>query len=276
MKKDIILAGVGGQGILSIAYVIDQAAIEAGFSIKQAEIHGMSQRGGAIYSHLRISDSVIASDLIPMGSADLIISVEPIEGMRYISYLAPEGILITSSSPVMNIANYPDLDEVVENIASLKRHILVNAEPLARRAGSFKAQNMVMLGAAASYLPLDPELLRKHIGELFAPGGEKLVNLNLTAFESGERMSRFYSSLVEAGADTRVAFILSSKILPEPEALKGIDQWAKLLSKRAEVLTPILKEFSGEISPEGEIPRRLLALSPAELEKERVFSVLAG
>jgi indolepyruvate ferredoxin oxidoreductase beta subunit len=276
MKRDIILAGVGGQGILSIAYVIDQAAIETGLSIKQAEIHGMSQRGGAVYSHLRISDSVIASDLIPLGSADLIISVEPIEGLRYLSYLALEGILITSSSPMMNIVNYPDIDEVVENIASLKKHILVSAEPLARRAGSFKAQNMVMLGAASSYLSLDPELIKKHIGELFEPRGERLVELNLSAFETGERMGRFYSSLLEAGVDARAAFILSSKIAPEPEALKGVDLWAKLLSERAEALVPLLSAFSAEIAPEGEIPRRLLALSPAEFEKERVFSVLAG
>ena len=263
MKKDIILAGVGGQGILSMAYVIDEAAVESGFNIKQAEIHGMAQRGGAVYSHLRISSSPIASDLIPKGSADLIISIEPIEGLRYLSYLAPDGILITNSSPVRNIPNYPDMEKVMGDILSLKKHIIIDAESLARRAGSFRAQNMVMLGASSAYLSLDRELLKKYIGELFSPRGEKIVELNLSAFAFGERIGRFYTLLLEEGVPPLSAFLLSSKIEAGEALTESVDLWGKLLSSQAEEFVPILKEFSGEISPRAEVPKKLLGLSLA-------------
>jgi indolepyruvate ferredoxin oxidoreductase beta subunit len=99
MKTDIILAGVGGQGILSIAAVIGSAAVEENLFIKQTEVHGMSQRGGDVQSHLRISDQAIASDLIPLGRADLIISLEPMEALRYLPYLKKDVWIVTKSKP---------------------------------------------------------------------------------------------------------------------------------------------------------------------------------
>ncbi|MCD4681496.1 MAG: 2-oxoacid:acceptor oxidoreductase family protein, partial [Bacteroidales bacterium] len=105
MKKDIILAGVGGQGILSIAAIIGYAAVNTGLFLKQAEVHGMSQRGGDVQSNLRLSDKEIASDLIPKGKADLIISVEPMESLRYLPWLSTEGWLITNTNPYINIPN---------------------------------------------------------------------------------------------------------------------------------------------------------------------------
>jgi len=185
MKQDIILAGVGGQGILSIAFVIDNAALKEGLNFKQAEVHGMAQRGGAVQSHLRLSDGYIWSDLISRGEADLILSVEPLEALRYLEYLSPQGKLISSSSPFINIPDYPPIEEVLKKIKEINGSLLIDSERLAREAGSTKAQNMVMLGAASPYLMLKKENIEKYISLLFRPRGEKLVEINLKAFERG-------------------------------------------------------------------------------------------
>ncbi len=185
MKQDIILAGVGGQGILSIAYVIDNAALKQGLSFKQAEVHGMAQRGGAVQSHLRLSNDPIFSDLIPKGGADMILSVEPLESIRYFDYLAPDGIVITSSSPFVNIPNYPELDEVLSKVQSISKNIIVDSAKLAQEAGFARAQNMVMLGAASAHLILQEENLKKFIRELFQARGDKVVDINLRAFDLG-------------------------------------------------------------------------------------------
>jgi indolepyruvate ferredoxin oxidoreductase beta subunit len=185
MKQDIILAGVGGQGILSIAFVIDNAALKQGLSFKQAEVHGMAQRGGAVQSHLRISDLPVFSDLIPKGAADMILSVEPLESLRYFDYLSPEGIVISSESPHVNIPNYPDLQGVLHRIKKHKNHVLVDSETLAKDAGFSKAQNMVMLGAASPFLALKGENLIEFIRILFQRHGEKTVDINLKAYRLG-------------------------------------------------------------------------------------------
>jgi indolepyruvate ferredoxin oxidoreductase beta subunit len=185
MKQDIILAGVGGQGILSIAFVIDNAALKEGLIFKQAEVHGMAQRGGAVQSHLRLSRNQIHSDLIPKGAADMILSVEPLESLRYFDYLSPEGIVVTSRSPFINIPDYPDIDRVLSQIQNLKNKVIVDSRSLAQEAGSPRAQNMVMLGAASNHLILSKENLMEYIQVLFRPRGEKLVEMNLKAFELG-------------------------------------------------------------------------------------------
>jgi indolepyruvate ferredoxin oxidoreductase beta subunit len=185
MKQDIILAGVGGQGILSIAYVIDNAALKQGLSFKQAEVHGMAQRGGAVQSHLRLSNEPIFSDLIPKGGADMILSVEPLESIRYFDYLAPDGIVVTSSSPFVNIPNYPELDEILSKVQSVPKNIIVDSAKLAQEAGFARAQNMVMLGAASAHLILQEENLKKFIRELFQARGNKVVDINLRAFDLG-------------------------------------------------------------------------------------------
>ncbi len=185
MKQDIILSGVGGQGILSIAFVIDNAALKEGLTFKQAELHGMAQRGGAVQSHLRLSRNQIHSDLIPKGAADMILSVEPLESLRYFDYLSPEGIVVTSRSPFINIPDYPDIDKVLSQIRNVKNIIIVDSQRLAQEAGSARAQNMVMLGAASNHLILSKENLMEYIRVLFRPRGEKLVEMNLKAFELG-------------------------------------------------------------------------------------------
>lgn len=189
MKQDIILAGVGGQGILSIAFVIDNSALDQGLYFKQAEVHGMAQRGGAVQSHLRLSKNEIFSELIPKGEADLIIGVEPMETIRYFDYLKPDGMIITSNIPMVNISDYPDLDRLMGTIKRTGRSVIVDSEKTAREAGSPRAQNMVMLGAAAKYLIIEEEKLIKFIKVLFESKGERLVEMNLKAFRLGQKLA---------------------------------------------------------------------------------------
>jgi len=190
MKQDIILAGVGGQGILSIAYVIDNAALRDGLNFKQAEVHGMAQRGGAVQSHLRLSDGEIHSDLIPRGAVDIILSVEPLEALRYVDTLAPSGTVVTSRVPFVNIPDYPDLDQVLDAVRSTGDAVVVDSKALAAEAGSPRTQNIVMLGAASPKLAVDPESLRTFITTLFSPKGQKMVDINIKAFELGREAAR--------------------------------------------------------------------------------------
>ena len=186
-KQDIILAGVGGQGILSIAFVIDNAALKEGFNVKQAEVHGMAQRGGAVQSHLRLSKDRIWSDLIPRGEADMILSVEPLEALRYLDFLHPGGKLITSSTPFVNIPDYPDQEKLIGRIQEIPGSVIVDSEALAKEAGTSKVQNTVMLGAAAKDLVVNEDSLLESIKVLFAPRGDKVLEANIRAFELGRR-----------------------------------------------------------------------------------------
>lgn len=184
MKKDIILAGVGGQGILSIASCIGIAAVEKNLFLKQAEVHGMSQRGGDVQSHLRLSSKEIASDLIPEGKADLIISIEPMEALRYLPMLAKDGVIITASEPFINIPNYPAIYDIY---AELKKHnaIVVDAEKIAKECGNVRAANMVIFGAAVPFLGLDMETVENSIRTQFGNKGQDVIDLNLKAVKAG-------------------------------------------------------------------------------------------
>lgn len=184
-KCDIILAGVGGQGILSVAAIIGYAAVQSGLYLKQAETHGMSQRGGDVQSHLRISKTPIASDLIPMGRADLIISSEPMESLRYLPYLNKEGYLVTSVNPVVNIPNYPPIEEVIEQITSYPNHLIIDANAVAKEIGSLRSSNVVMLGAAAQFLITEFDMLEKGIENLFGRKGKEIVEVNQKALRAG-------------------------------------------------------------------------------------------
>jgi indolepyruvate ferredoxin oxidoreductase beta subunit len=185
MKNDIILAGVGGQGILSIAAIIGYAALDSGLYLKQAEVHGMSQRGGDVQSHLRISDQEIYSDLIQGGSAKLILSVEPMESLRYLPYLAEKGWLITNTKPFINIPNYPEEDAVMKEIRALPFHITMNADQMAKDIGAPRAMNMVMLGAGSPLIDVPYEKLQEGIRFIFGRKGEAVVDSNLKALEIG-------------------------------------------------------------------------------------------
>lgn len=185
MKYDIIMAGVGGQGTLSVSSIIASAAMSSGLHVKQSEVHGMSQRGGTVVAHLRLSDQPIASDLVALGTANMILSNEPLEGLRYLEFLSPQGALVSSTDPTLNLPEYPQLDELLQRIRELPHNILVNDKVLARRAGSPRASNMVMVGAASRLLPIPPEQIEQCIEKRFAAKGERVVATNLKAFRAG-------------------------------------------------------------------------------------------
>jgi indolepyruvate ferredoxin oxidoreductase beta subunit len=185
MKKDIILAGVGGQGVLSIAAIIAQAAVTVGLSVRQSEVHGMAQRGGAVLAHLRLSDQTISSDLVPQGGADLIISMEPLESLRYAAWLAPSGALVTAAEPFINIPDYPDLAGILKTIRSFPLYRLVETSSLAKEAGIARAVNMVMVGASAPFLPIPAETLEATIAALFAAKDPSVAEANNRAFKLG-------------------------------------------------------------------------------------------
>jgi len=186
MKTDIILCGVGGQGILSIATIIGEAAIKDGLYIKQAEVHGMSQRGGDVQSNLRISSEPINSDLIAEGQADVIISMEPMEALRYLPYLNKKtGWIITSSVPFVNIPNYPDMDKIKEEYSKLNNVVFIDIEQLAKDNNVPRSANMILLGAAQKSLGIGYEEIKAALGRVFARKGEEVINANIKALNIG-------------------------------------------------------------------------------------------
>ena len=191
MKKDIILCGVGGQGILSIATIIGEAATKAGLHLKQAEVHGMSQRGGDVQSNLRLSTDPIYSDLIPMGGTDVVISMEPMESLRYLPYLSKSGTIVTSSKPFINIPNYPDEAALNAELDALPSVVKLDIESIAKDSGNARGANMVLLGMAAPFIEIvTVEQLRDAIAVVFARKGEKVVEGNLKAFDMGVAASQ--------------------------------------------------------------------------------------
>jgi len=182
MKYDIIVAGVGGQGVLSISAVIAASALNAGLHVKQSEDHGMAQRGGAVVSHLRLADTPIQSDLVPRAQAELIISMEPLESLRYLS---PAGRVLTAGDPVINFPGYPDIETTIGALNALPHATVVEAAKLSRQAGSGRATNMVMVGAATPSLPIEAEFIEEHIREAFERRGPRVLEINLDAYRLG-------------------------------------------------------------------------------------------
>lgn len=184
-RLDAVLAGVGGQGVLSIGALIAGAAGDAGLWVKQSEVHGMSQRGGAVEAYLRISDRPIKSDLIARGGADLIVSLEPVEALRHLDFLKPDGTVVSATEPVKNVPDYPELETVLERLRSLPHAVLVDAQRLAREAGNAKAANVVLVGAASPLLPVPPAAIEGWIHQIFDSKGGRTVDVNLKAFRAG-------------------------------------------------------------------------------------------
>lgn len=191
MKTDIILAGVGGQGILSIATCIGLAALKENLYLKQSEVHGMSQRGGAVESHFRLSDKEIFSDLIPMGKADIILAVEPMESLRYLPWLSKDGIIVSNSTPFINIPNYPDTNDIISNVKKYN-HVLIDADSIAKQVKSPRSTNIVMLGAASKFLNLKQESLEDAISQIFLAKGQEIIDQNIQAFRLGAQFANEY------------------------------------------------------------------------------------
>lgn len=185
MKSDIILAGVGGQGILTIATILGAAALEENLYLKQAEVHGMSQRGGDVQSNLRISSDPIHSDLIPLAKADIIVSLEPMEALRYLPYLAPEGWVVTGTTPFVNIDNYPDMADIERELRTLPHIVAFDMEAVAKELKSPRSSNMVLLGAASPFIDIAPDKIEDAIRRLFARKSEAVAETNIAAFRAG-------------------------------------------------------------------------------------------
>lgn len=190
MKTDIVLAGVGGQGILSIATILGTAALKENLYIKQAEVHGMSQRGGDVQSCLRISSEPVASDLIPRGGADMIVSLEPMEALRYIDYLKPEGWVVTNTVPFVNIPNYPELESIKEELAHCGNVVAFDMDEVAKEVATVRSSNMVLLGACAPMTGIETEKIEDAIKVIFGRKGEKVVESNIAAFRAGVGYTR--------------------------------------------------------------------------------------
>ena len=187
MKCDCLIVGVGGQGVLSVAAIIARSAAKLGFSVRQSEVHGMAQRGGAVSAHLRLAGfgETIAGDMVPKGEADLIIAMEPLESLRYLSWLSPDGMVVSSADSLINIPNYPEKAEIEKAIKSLPKSLLINAEALAREAGMVRTVNIVLVGAASPFLPIPAQMLESTITEIFIAKDPRLAELNKTAFNLG-------------------------------------------------------------------------------------------
>jgi indolepyruvate ferredoxin oxidoreductase beta subunit len=214
MKCDIIIVGVGGQGILTIAYLLDSAALARGMQVKQAEVHGMAQRGGAVYTHLRISDSTIISDVIPEGGAEMILGMEPLEVQRYVNYLSPGGMVITSNQFYRNISNYPEDKVVMEALFQLGRVAVVDSKALSIRGGSSQGQNMAMVGMATPWLPFEVKDYAPSVRQMFGRKGDAIVEANLNVIGLGAKVGGFYKALLGEKISSKDAYLLMSKLDP--------------------------------------------------------------
>lgn len=187
MKNDIVLAGVGGQGILTIAAIIADAAVRSGLNVKQSEVHGMSQRGGSVEAHLRLSSDPIYSDLIAPGTADVVLAVEPMEALRQQRYLSKDGAILANANPVKNIGDYPEVESILTELKTHSKSVVVDGEGLATACGTARAMNMVMLGAMSVFLDMPEELLIERVKAVFVRKGDSVVKVNLDAFEAGKQ-----------------------------------------------------------------------------------------
>lgn len=253
MNYDLVVCGVGGQGVLTMAGVIDHAIHEAGLHLKQSEVHGMAQRGGAVSAFVRIADQPVASDLIGDGCASMVLSVEPMEALRYTHLLHPEGWIVTDITPMINVDNYPPMEALYRVLFSAPRLVALDAARLAKNAGSVKVQNTVVLGAAAMHLPLPTALFENQLRRLFSRKGERIVNANINAFRMGDAASRFAAALVTAGVASEVVARVVSRIAfePHPVSTPGVAAWCqRLLCPDAAQLAASLFEVDEALSPE--------------------------
>ena len=156
---DVIIVGVGGQGILTCSNILAKASINAGLNVLTSEVHGMAQRGGSVEVHVRIGD--VHSPLIPFGSADVMIALEPVEALRKVEFVGEDSIVLMNVRPIipvsvtLGMAKYPSVEDVVERLKGLvKRVIKIDALDVAKRAGDVRTANVVMLGAFVKHTNL--------------------------------------------------------------------------------------------------------------------------
>lgn len=231
MNFDLVLGGVGGQGVLTLAWLLDHAGAAAQLHLKQSEVHGMAQRGGAVSAYVRLSDQPLASDLIADGSASLIIGVEPLEALRYTRLLAPDGWIVTDLTPLINQDNYPALPDLYRVLLGAPQVLALDATRLAKQAGNVKAQNVVVLGAATPFLPLSAAQLEAQLHALFGAKGERAVQTNLNAYRLGLAAGNFCSGLRNMGVPCSLISCIVSRLDFEPEPVPDaqVRAWAQRL-----------------------------------------------
>lgn len=185
---DIVIVGVGGQGVILISDVLGRAAVKAGMPVRGAETHGMAQRGGSVINHTRLGCRF--SPMVSSGSADVLLALEPAEALRFGHFLSKNGVALINTQPVLPISvttgkfGYPDLDELVAPLKGLcKRVKTMDASGLAKKAGAAQAMNVVMLGALSKYIPIEETLLQAALSEVVP---KKYLDVNKQAFEIGK------------------------------------------------------------------------------------------
>lgn len=268
MNLNIILAGVGGQGILTIAQAVSIAAMRRGWTVKQAEVHGMSQRGGAVYSHLRLSDRELFSDLIPRGECDLILAMEPMEALRYVEYLRTGGAIVSSTCPFVNISNYPAVEELLDRIVAAGEHVLLDAERLARAVGSGLAGNSALLGGASHFLGMDAVELEDALAEMFQRKGQRIIDANQRAFRLGRHVATVYRNGLERGALPRALRQGLSAVTPN--RLPDADLLEDILSG-AQTETAL---SAAEVSAVGQILESAAAGGRSQLFEHEVYRIV--
>ena len=181
----IVLSGVGGQGVLSLAQIVLEALRRSGFHALQSEIHGMSQRGGSVHAQVCFSEVPLTSPIIDEGCAELLIALEPLEALRYVAMLRMDGHLVVSEEPQVNMEGYPPLDDVYAALKAVRGAHLLDTEDLARRLNHRQAGGMALLGMASRHLPVPEATWHAVITERFEAKGARIIEKNLEAFEAG-------------------------------------------------------------------------------------------
>lgn len=192
MKIDIIFAGVGGQGIISAAAMVVQTATKLGLNAKQNEVHGMAQRGGSVVCFVRISDEEISSNTIPKGQADFIFATEPMEAIRYIDYISPNGTVITNDTPFINIPEYPDTDKLLGFLKNESNAIIIDGKRLNEEISNPKVANTAVLGVLIPRLGINKmeETFIELIELRFKSKGDKIIELNKKAYWWGKKITQ--------------------------------------------------------------------------------------
>src|SRR5512137_1630352 len=185
---DIVIVGVGGQGVILISDVLGRAAVKAGLPVRGAETHGMAQRGGSVINHTRLGAKF--SPMVPLGGADILLALEPAEALRFGHYLSQEGVAIINTQPVLPTSvtagkiRYPSLQEMIEPLQRICKEVRpIDATGLARKAGTALAMNVVMLGALSKYIPIKEELLIDALQEVVPV---RFMEVNMRAFQIGK------------------------------------------------------------------------------------------
>jgi len=181
----IVLSGVGGQGVLSLAQIVLEALRRSGLHALQSEIHGMSQRGGSVHAQVCFSKVPLTSPIIDEGCADLLIALEPLEALRYVSMLRMNGHLVVSEEPQVNMEGYPPIEDVYAALKAVRGSHLIDTEDLARKLNHKQAGGMALLGMASKFLPVSEETWRDVITQRFEAKGARVTEKNIEAFQAG-------------------------------------------------------------------------------------------